>query len=147
MGKRYLAPNTFDENRPTFLCSVWQSLYKEEDHYTFRTVPREHWSIGSVHGTPKLTIKKLRPAGFARTAQFITTKLYSFMVLLITLSNATTTFNTILPNNRGLFLYASKRATNVFSKQGFIIVRCINIHLCKYYKRQGLMRFMFYHGE
>jgi len=30
---------------------------------------------------PKLTIKKLRPAGFARTAQFITTKLYSLMVL------------------------------------------------------------------
>jgi len=30
-----------------------------------------------------LTIKKLRPAGFARTAQFITTRLYSLMVLLI----------------------------------------------------------------
>jgi len=32
---------------------------------------------------PKLTIKKLRPAGFARPAQFITTKLYSLMGLLI----------------------------------------------------------------
>jgi len=30
--------------------------FKEEDHYTFRTIPREHWLIGSVHGTPKLTI-------------------------------------------------------------------------------------------
>jgi len=48
------------------LNPVWQSPSKEEDHYTFRTVPREHWQIGSVHGTPKLTIKKLRPAGFAR---------------------------------------------------------------------------------
>jgi len=32
---------------------------------------------------PKLTIKKLRPAGFAGTAQLITTKLYSLMVLLL----------------------------------------------------------------
>jgi len=40
-----------------------------------------HWLIGSVHGTSKLTIQKLRPAGFARTAQIITTKLYSLMVL------------------------------------------------------------------
>jgi len=32
---------------------------------------------------PKLTIDKLRPAVFARTAQFITTKLYSLMVLLV----------------------------------------------------------------
>jgi len=44
-------------------------------------VPRERWLIGSVHGTPKLTIKKLRTDGFAQTAQFITTKLYSLMVL------------------------------------------------------------------
>jgi len=65
--------------------SVWQSPSKEEDHYTFRTIPREHWLIGSVHGTPKLTIKKLRPASFARTAQFITTKLHSLMVLLVLL--------------------------------------------------------------
>jgi len=36
---------------------VWQSPSKEEDHYTFRTIPRVHWLIGSVHGTPKLTIK------------------------------------------------------------------------------------------
>jgi len=32
---------------------------------------------------PKLTIKKLSPAGFARTAQFITTNMYSLMALLI----------------------------------------------------------------
>jgi len=32
---------------------------------------------------PKLTIKKLGPAGYARPAQFITTKLYSLMVLLV----------------------------------------------------------------
>jgi len=31
--------------------TVWQSPSKEEDHYTFRTIPREHWLIGSVHGT------------------------------------------------------------------------------------------------
>jgi len=62
---------------------VWQSPSKEEDHYTFRKIPREHWLIGSIHGTPKLTMKKLRPAGFARPAQFITTGLYSLMVLLI----------------------------------------------------------------
>ena len=36
----------------------------------------------SVQGTPKLTIKKLRPAGFARPAQFVTIGLYSLMVLL-----------------------------------------------------------------
>jgi len=36
----------------------------------------------SAQGTPKLTIKKLRPAGFARPAQIITTGLYSLMVLL-----------------------------------------------------------------
>ena len=35
----------------------------------------------SVQGTPKLTIKKLRPACFARPAQFITIGLYSLMVL------------------------------------------------------------------
>ena len=37
----------------------------------------------SAQGTPKLTIKKLRPARFARPAQFITIGLYSLMVLLI----------------------------------------------------------------
>ena len=51
---------------------VWQFPSKEEEQHTFRTIPREHWLIGSVHGTPKLTIKKLRPARFARPAQFIT---------------------------------------------------------------------------
>ena len=62
---------------------LWQSPSKEEDYYTFRTIPREHWLIGSVNGTPKVTIKKLRPAGFARPTQFITTRLYSLMVLLV----------------------------------------------------------------
>jgi len=62
---------------------MWQFPSKEEEQYTFRTIPREHWLIGSVHGMPKLTIKKLRPAGFARPAQFITTGLYSLMVILI----------------------------------------------------------------
>jgi len=37
----------------------------------------------SAQSTPKLTIKKLRPARFARPAQFITVGLYSLMVLLI----------------------------------------------------------------
>ena len=37
----------------------------------------------SAQGTPKLTITKLRPARFARPAQFITIGLYSLMVLLI----------------------------------------------------------------
>ena len=69
-----------DSQFPYLYSLLWQSPSKE-DHYTFRTIPREHWWIGSVHGTPKLTTKKLRPAGFARTAQFITTKLYSLMVL------------------------------------------------------------------
>jgi len=62
---------------------VWQLPSKEEEQHTFRTIPREHWLIRSVHGTPKLTIKKLRPARFAPLAQFITTGLYSLMVLLI----------------------------------------------------------------
>jgi len=62
---------------------VWQFPSKEEEQHTFRTIPREHWFTGSVHGTPKLTIKKLRPAGFARPAQFITTGLYSLMGLLV----------------------------------------------------------------
>jgi len=61
---------------------LWQFPSKEEQH-TFRAIPREHWLVGSVHGIPKLTIKKLRPAGFARPAQIITTGLYSLMVLLI----------------------------------------------------------------
>jgi len=62
---------------------MWQFPSKEEEQYTFRTIPREHWLIGSVHGMPRLTIKKLRPAGFARPAQFITTGLYSLMAILI----------------------------------------------------------------
>jgi len=62
---------------------LWQFPSKEEEQHTFRTIPREQWLIGSVHGTPKLTIKKLRPAGFARSAQIITTELLSLMVLLI----------------------------------------------------------------
>ena len=37
----------------------------------------------SAQGTPKLTIKKLRPARFTRLAQFITTELYSLMVSLL----------------------------------------------------------------
>ena len=44
---------------------MWQFPSKEEVQHTFRTIPREHWLIGTVHGTPKLTIKKFRPAGFA----------------------------------------------------------------------------------
>jgi len=63
------------------LTLLWQFPSKEEEHHTFRTILREHWLIGSVHGTPKLTIKKLRPACFARHAQFITIGLYSLMVL------------------------------------------------------------------
>jgi len=59
---------------------MWHFPSKEEEQHTLRTIPREHWSIGSVHGMPKLT-KKLRPAGFARPTQFITTGLYSLMVL------------------------------------------------------------------
>jgi len=55
---------------------MWQFDSKEEQH-TFRTTPREHWLIGSVHGTPKLTIKKLRPA------VLLSEKMYSLMVLLI----------------------------------------------------------------
>jgi len=35
----------------------------------------------SAQGTPKLTIRKLRPARFARPTQFITMGLYSLMVL------------------------------------------------------------------
>ena len=66
-----------------FTSEVWQFPSKEEEQLTFRTIPREHWLIGSVHGTPKLTIKKLRPTGFARPAQFITTGLNSLMVLLM----------------------------------------------------------------
>jgi len=60
---------------------VWQFPSKEEEEHTFRTIPREQWLLGSVHGMPKLTIKKLRPARFARPAQFITIGLYSLMVL------------------------------------------------------------------
>jgi len=37
----------------------------------------------SVHGTSKLTIKKLRPACFTRLAQYSSSELYSLMVLLI----------------------------------------------------------------
>jgi len=37
----------------------------------------------SAQGTPKLTIKKLRPARFTLLAQFIITELYSLMFLLI----------------------------------------------------------------
>jgi len=70
-------------SRTLRLRLLWQSSSKEEEQHTFSTIPREHWLIGSVHGMPKLTIKKLRPAGFARTAQFITIGLYSLMVLLV----------------------------------------------------------------
>jgi len=68
---------------------LWQSPSKEEDHYTFRTVPREHCLIGSVHGTPKLTIQKLRSAGFARPAQFYHNKIvFTHGFIGITLSTA-----------------------------------------------------------
>jgi len=34
-------------NNPKFInldyLAVWQSPSKEEDHYTFRTIPQEHW--------------------------------------------------------------------------------------------------------
>jgi len=36
---------------------TWQFPSKEEEQHMFRTIPWEHWLIGSVHGTPKLTIK------------------------------------------------------------------------------------------
>jgi len=52
--------------------ALWQFPSTEEEQHTFRTISREHWLIRSVHGTPKLTTKKLRPARFARPAQFIT---------------------------------------------------------------------------
>jgi len=74
-GERVLVATRFNV---TFL--LWQFPYKEEQH-TFRAIPREHWLLGSAHGTPKMTIKKLRPARFARPAQFITMGLYSLMVL------------------------------------------------------------------
>jgi len=51
---------------------LWQTPSKEEDHYTFRTIPREHWSIGSVHGTPKLTTWTCR---FRWTRRFRSTPL------------------------------------------------------------------------
>jgi len=47
------------------ICALsWELLQSssKEDHNTFTTIPREHWLIGSVHGTPK----KLRLASFAR---------------------------------------------------------------------------------
>jgi len=66
-----------------YFCCVWQFPFKEEKQHTFTTILREDWLIGSVHGTHKLTIKKLRPACVARPAQFITTGLHSLMVLLI----------------------------------------------------------------
>jgi len=31
---------------------VWQSSSKEQDHYTFRTIPQEHWSIGMSMARP-----------------------------------------------------------------------------------------------
>jgi len=34
------------------MCKVWQSSSKEEDHYTFRTIPQEHWSIGMSMARP-----------------------------------------------------------------------------------------------
>jgi len=68
---------------------MWQSPSKEEDYNTFRTIPREHWLIGSVQDTSKLTIKKLRPAGFARHRSVYHNKIvFTHGFIRITLSTA-----------------------------------------------------------
>jgi len=74
---------------------MWQFPSTEVEQHTFRTIPREHW-LGSVHGMPKLTIKKLRPARYARPAQIITTGLYSLLVLLYNVKHCD------IYHNRGL---------------------------------------------
>ena len=47
---------------------MWQFPSKEEEQHTFRTTPREQ---GSVHATPKLTIKKVGPARFRSTSRSV----------------------------------------------------------------------------
>jgi len=71
------------------VCYYGSPLLKEENHYTFRTILQEHWLIGSVHDTPKLTIKKLRPAGFARHHSVYHNKIvFTHGFISITLSTA-----------------------------------------------------------
>jgi len=49
--------------------ALWQFPSKEEEQHTFRTTPREHCEFGrSAQDTPKLTIKKLRPARYRSTS-------------------------------------------------------------------------------
>jgi len=31
---------------------MWQSPSKEEDHYTFRTIPQEHWLVEASMARP-----------------------------------------------------------------------------------------------
>jgi len=45
MAKFYKMANS------VFSWPVWQSSSKE-DHYTFRTIPQEHWSIGMSMACP-----------------------------------------------------------------------------------------------
>ena len=82
------------QNCNTIIAQYMCGSSLEEERYTFRTTRREHWLIGSVHGTPKLTVKKFRPVGFVRLhAQFCyQTKVYLLMVLLIQQSTATFIF-------------------------------------------------------
>jgi len=59
------------------------SKQKEENHYTFTRIPQEHWSIGMSLARPGKHLRNLDPPVSLDTAQFITTKLYSLMVLLV----------------------------------------------------------------
>jgi len=82
---------------------VWQYPSKEEDYYTFRTTPWEHWLTGSVLGTPNLTIKKLRSAGFAPPAQFYHNKIaFTHGFISITLSTAIFITTGVYIHNRQL---------------------------------------------
>jgi len=76
----------------------------------FRTLPREHWIIWKeyVQGTPKLTIKKLRPAWYRSTyVQFIIKRIcihswfyyYNFKHGAINLK----CIRKVIENNRGLY--------------------------------------------
>jgi len=55
----YLPKKHFDNALPKAMTSyfnaillLWQSSSKEEDHYTLRTIPQEHWSIGMSMARP-----------------------------------------------------------------------------------------------
>ena len=48
-------------------CPMWQFSSNEEDNYTFRTIPQEHWSIGMSMARPSWCCDRKSRAAYAQS--------------------------------------------------------------------------------